>query len=84
MIGQNEGDNGIVGLPEGRDEKEGHADEQYALVIEFHVRSLSYLVLDHYIVYHIFKEKSIENVDFTRKHGGPPYLNRLNRGLIYF
>ena len=39
MIGQDQGDDGVVSLPERRDEKECHTHEYGAFVIELHVLS---------------------------------------------
>ncbi len=36
MVGQDQRNDGIVGLPEGRDEEERHAHQHHAFVVEFH------------------------------------------------
>ena len=51
MVGKNEGNYGVVGLPEGTDEEERHTYEYDSFVVEFHSFSfrmdniLNYLII---------------------------------------
>ena len=56
LIGENEGYNGVISLPEGADEEEGEAYENCSFVVEFHkFPFLSFkvivFILTHYIVF---------------------------------